>query len=606
MRTTRILIFFLGLTSLLSAQKEDYNWIFGSINVVDYSSDFNTWEDQAIPTHFTFNTDPPSFFQDTRITLDMKLTNAHYSDAEGELLLYSNGMSIHGGNHKPIMGGDTIAFGRIWADLTSENELGEREPDGFTIHNGAVFFKDPGSEEIYLFYTNGDNQDEINFESRRNKWFAKIQIDDSGFATVLEKDKVIINDIHTSGFVKCAQHANGRDWWFLQHRSDTIFSFLIDPSGVNLHHTQRIPFKMQVHKGGGSAYDPRAEQLALFQFSIDDLGSELVIMDFDRSTGMVSNERIQYRQDSLAFFTNGLEYSPSGRYLYLANLHNIFQFDTWADDIFATEQVVMEWDESVSLSPGLDDPRFGRPNTFNMMQRGPDNKIYISGGTQGNYLHIIHKPNEEGRACEVEPTAIHFTTHYFTTMPNFNTLRLGPIDGSISDTLGLDNNPVSRFRYEQDTLDFKDISFVDLSYFEPTRWEWDFGDGTSSIEPSPFHAYDEDGIYEVCLTVSNENSSNISCDTLFLGVTSLDNQTEDRHISLFPNPVETVTRVAIHDYLPQSAVMRIYNQSGQLVQTATLTGVTTTVDMSALTSGVYVYEVWDGKKRLSGGKVVKM
>ena len=89
-------------------------------------------------------------------------------------------------------------------------------------------------------------------------------------------------------------------------------------------------------------------------------------------------------------------------------------------------------------------------------------------------------------------------------------------------------------------------------------------------------------------------------------MTSLDEQIEDRHITLFPNPVETVTRVAIHDYLPQSAVMRIYNQSGQMVQMTTLGGVTTTVDMSALTSGVYVYEVWDGVKRLSGGKVFKM
>ena len=221
-------------------------------------------------------------------------------------------------------------------------------------------------------------------------------------------------------------------------------------------------------------------------------------------------------------------------------------------------------------------------------------------------LHIIHSPDLPADLCRPEQNAIRMPTFTLGTLPTHNTLRLGPLDGSSRDTLGLDNNPVSRFRYEQDTLDFMDISFVDLSYFEPTRWEWNFGDGTSSIEPSPFHAYDEDGIYEVCLTVSNENSSDISCDTLFLGVSSLDDQTEDRHITLFPNPVETVTRVAIHDYLPQAAVMRIYNQSGQLVQIAALGGVTTTVDMSALTSGIYVYEVWDGEKRLSGGKVFKM
>ena len=151
-----------------------------------------------------------------------------------------------------------------------------------------------------------------------------------------------------------------------------------------------------------------------------------------------------------------------------------------------------------------------------------------------------------------------------------------------------------------------DCSLPQDSYFEPTRWDWDFGDGNSSIEPSPFHSYSEDGIYEVCLTVSNQFSSNTSCDTLFLGVTSLDEQTQDRHITLFPNPVEDVTRVAIHDYLPQAAQIRFYNQQGQLVQTSALGGVTTTVDMSGLTSGVYVYEVWDGSQRLSSGKVFKL
>ena len=39
---------------------------------------------------------------------------------------------------------------------------------------------------------------------------------------------------------------------------------------------------------------------------------------------------------------------------------------------------------------------------------------------------------------------------------------------------------------------------------------------------------------------------------------------------------------------------------------STLVYVTTTVDMSKLISGVYMYEVWVGVKRLSGGKVFKI
>ena len=79
------------------SQKEDYNWVFGSISIVDYdNSETNPWGESAIPTIFTFNTDPPSFFQSKEITLDIDYTNATYSNSKGELLLYSNGMSIHG------------------------------------------------------------------------------------------------------------------------------------------------------------------------------------------------------------------------------------------------------------------------------------------------------------------------------------------------------------------------------------------------------------------------------------------------------------------------------------------------------------------------------
>ena len=67
-----------------------------------------------------------------------------------------------------------------------------------------------------------------------------------------------------------------------------------------------------------------------------------------------------------------------------------------------------------------------------------------------------------------------------------------------------------------------------------------------------------------------------------------------------------VTRVAMHDYLPQDATIRIYNQSGQLMKTTALPSVTTIVDMRELTAGVYIYEVWDKQVRLSSGKVVKV
>ena len=106
--------------------------------------------------------------------------------------------------------------------------------------------------------------------------------------------------------------------------------------------------------------------------------------------------------------------------------------------------------------------------------------------------------------------------------------------------------------------------------------------------------------------MSNQYSIDISCDTLFLGVSSIDNAQSERNISLFPNPVTDVTRVAMHDYLPQDASIRFYNQAGQPVQKSALSGVTTLIDMTDLMPGVYIYEVWDKNVRLSSGKVVKV
>jgi PKD repeat protein len=51
------------------------------------------------------------------------------------------------------------------------------------------------------------------------------------------------------------------------------------------------------------------------------------------------------------------------------------------------------------------------------------------------------------------------------------------------------------------------VKFTDLSTGSPTSWKWDFGDGTSSAEQNPVHVYQEEGSYDVTLTVTNSYGS---------------------------------------------------------------------------------------------------
>jgi PKD repeat protein len=53
----------------------------------------------------------------------------------------------------------------------------------------------------------------------------------------------------------------------------------------------------------------------------------------------------------------------------------------------------------------------------------------------------------------------------------------------------------------------EDIRFSDTSDASPTRWFWDFGDGTNSTLRNPMHAYQNPGNYTINLTVWNDFGS---------------------------------------------------------------------------------------------------
>ena len=106
--------------------------------------------------------------------------------------------------------------------------------------------------------------------------------------------------------------------------------------------------------------------------------------------------------------------------------------------------------------------------------------------------------------------------------------------------------------------------------------------------------------------MSNENSSNTSCQTLNLGMVSTTEQTLEYDISIFPNPTNDYLRMTFHDYLPRQASVVFYDLSGAQVLTHSLIGGANIVDLTSLVSGTYVYEVRDQGVVMGGGKVVKL
>jgi PKD repeat protein len=69
----------------------------------------------------------------------------------------------------------------------------------------------------------------------------------------------------------------------------------------------------------------------------------------------------------------------------------------------------------------------------------------------------------------------------------------------------VDPEPVADFTSAQ-TAGTLDVAFTDASS-DATSWGWDFGDGNTSTQQNPTHAYAADGTYTVCLIAIND------CDT---------------------------------------------------------------------------------------------
>jgi len=541
----------------LSAQKEDHQWIFG-LSALDDTINEREWVSSVLD----FNQLPPIARQKTDITMPMVECQGTLCDKNGALLLYSNGQSIHGADGQSILNGDTINYGLNWLASTVFIPNEEREPTGFRYVQGVGFIPQPGTDTILALYHSIDDFVIADKSGHFTLKMSKIVKDERHDYRIVDKDIELNAGLNVLGKIQACRHGNGRDWWLLQFALDTVYTYLIDTKGIQLDRIQFLPSSLFPTSNGQCKFSPKGAYFALYgrETDQDNQGMQLMVSGFDRCTGELLSPRLKRLPSHNNGISSGVAFSPNERFLYTSSLLELVQYDLQSgSDVFSTAKVVSTYN-GVTCGDSANSPLY-----FGQMQLAPDNKIYISMGRQCFGFHLIHQPDKKGAACEAEQNAFEIPTYYFPTMPNVSNFRLGPLDGSDCDTLGLDNEPVARFWYEQNKNDFQEIQFWDVSYFRPEAWRWDFGDGNRSPERQPIHRYKEKGRYDVCLTVRNENSSHTSCQTLNLGMVATERIQKAIAVTVFPNPFREQLRVTLHDYLPEEGQIAFYNLSGQQV-----------------------------------------
>jgi PKD repeat protein len=111
------------------------------------------------------------------------------------------------------------------------------------------------------------------------------------------------------------------------------------------------------------------------------------------------------------------------------------------------------------------------------------------------------------------------------------------------------------------------VSFTDISTGLPDSWEWDFGDGNTSIAQHPKHTYNNTGLYTVRLKVCNGTTCDTTTKVGYINVQP-NGQVEigvTLAAKLYPNPNDGSFTLELTTASQKQAQLHIYNSVGQLI-----------------------------------------
>lgn len=419
------LILFLLITTLVYSQQEASVWYFG------------------INAGIRFNTDGTV----TALT-DGQLSTpegcATISDNTGNLLFYTDGITVYNRNHTVMINGNGLTGN--WSTTQS-----------------ATIVPKPGSSSLFYIFTLDALAGANGFR------YSIVDINlDGGLGAVTTQKNILV---YTPSTEKLAivKHANNNDFWVVTHgwNNNSFYSHILTSSGLN-----NIPVVSNVglvvtgstdNVFGYMKISPNGTKLAISNSSI-----HCELLDFNDTTGVVSNPQILYNG-----YTYGVEFSPNSEVLYVSapdpSPYKILQFDLTSSNISGSSQLVYN------------------TNLFGAaaLQLGPDNKIYIAHALQTK-LGVINNPNILGLGCNIQMNVIDLAGRRCD-------LGLPPFVSSFffSPAIQFDN----ACEGQNATITFNTNQTV-LSAI------WDFGDG-SPVQNSVIgnHVYTTAGTYPVSVTV---------------------------------------------------------------------------------------------------------
>ncbi len=310
--------------------KNDYNWIFGYGPMPAGYPEYNG-------TLLDFSKNPlEQLYFDIPVDL---YASAVVSDSLGKLLFYSNGCKILTAGHKLMQNGDEINKGGL---LYEQNCAGRF---AYASYQGLLILPFPGHYQQYIML----HLHRPDYNNRYNKELLYTIVDmtqDSGRGAVTLKNQLAYHGDTLMDMLTAVRHANGRDWWVIVPKTNSLkyFVSLLDDQGLHPRQVQTLHRAVPMNSYPVQAvFSPNGRKYATM-----DIFGHLQVFDFDRCAGRLSNpQRVAFTGDTIS--ACGVAISPSSRYLYVSTTTKLYQFDLLAPDLDASRQYIAYWDGHVDF-----------------------------------------------------------------------------------------------------------------------------------------------------------------------------------------------------------------------------------------------------------------
>lgn len=369
----RLLTFLFQFIAFLSfGQKQSSIWYFGENAGLDFSNS------------------PP--FALTNGMLNTTEGSSSISNTQGDLLFYTNGVSILNRNHQFIENGDNL-----WGDISTTQTL---------------IIPQPVNDSIFFVFTISPQYDDVFADDSVGCHYSVVNIrGDNGLGTVIQKNVLLFKK--STEKVTAVHHANKIDIWVVMHEweSNCFRAYLITKDGINLQPV--LSCAGSVHAGGGPL--PTSNYNAAGQMKISPDGQFLAlsmtaarrveIFSFDNNTGRVTNliKSITEHNTNRIGVYYGIEFSSNNKQLY-------FTYGYWGTGC----GVNIEEDPSEVWQYSLGNKILTKVGLFvgslNALQLAIDGKIYIAACNditgESDYMAVINNPGREGAACNFQTRAV--------------------------------------------------------------------------------------------------------------------------------------------------------------------------------------------------------